>query len=215
MQAKHIVEDCPVCGRPVEAAGEDVGRTVNCGHCDGRFIVSALKDGRTATDPHRKGELIKGEDRLLRPTAVAATRAPKKKRPIAVVAEPRDEVFARLAADLAESGMQVVRAQTASEALRHYARCEPALMVANVDLPDQSAWLLAGKLRFVDPNVRIWIYQSQSSPYERGMASFLKIDELLTYGGDLLGLAETLVQLVEDQDRVANSIPNSEVLAAA
>jgi len=210
MQLTHIVEDCPICGRPVEVASEAVGREVACGHCRGQFVVFEAADGETTTVACGETNLLERADRLLELTAQEAGRESEVTQPTAVVAEARDEVFARLATDLAESGLRVVRAKTAGEAIRHCATYQPTLIVSNLDLPDQSGWLLAGKLRFVDPDVRVWLYQPQSSSYEKGMARFLKVEELLDYGGDLLGLSETIIQLIADKHE-----PNSAAAKAA
>ncbi|MFV1965368.1 MAG: hypothetical protein ACC628_08090 [Pirellulaceae bacterium] len=115
--------------------------------------------------------------------------------------EHRDEVFARLAMDLAQAGMCVVRAKSATEAIQLFARCAPALVLANLNLPDQSGWLLAGKLHFIDSGARVWLYQPQASRYARGMARFLQVDQLLEYGGDLLELSETVTALVAARQR--------------
>jgi len=118
--------------------------------------------------------------------------------PTAVLVEHRDEVFARIATDMAEFGLRVVRAKSAREAMLFCGTHEPVLVVANVDLPDHSGWLLAGKLRFIDRHNRIWLYQTQSSNYDLGMVNFLNVDQLLDYEGDLLGLSETIVDLMTD-----------------
>jgi len=116
--------------------------------------------------------------------------------PTALLVEHRDEVFARLATDLAEAGMRVVRAKSAIGALKLYARYAPSLVLANVDLPDQSGWLLTAKLRFVDPDVPVWLYYPRSSPRQTRAAAYLAVGELLDYGGDLLGLSDAIVTLM-------------------
>ncbi|QEG35798.1 response regulator [Bythopirellula goksoeyrii] len=118
--------------------------------------------------------------------------------PTAVLVEPRDEVFARLATDMAEHGVRVVRAKSATEALKLCGKDTPVLVVANVDLPDQTGWLLAAKLRFVDRGTRIWLYQTESSGYDLGLVNFLNVDELLDYQGDLFSLSETIVELMSE-----------------
>jgi len=116
--------------------------------------------------------------------------------PTVLLVEYRDEVFARITTDIAEFGFHVVRATSAREPMQFCGTNEPVLVVANVDLPDHSGWLLAGKLRFVDRHNRIWLYQTESSNYDLGMVNFLNVDELLDYQGDLLGLSETIFDLM-------------------
>ena len=61
---------------------------------------------------------------------------------------------------------------------------------------DQSGWLMTAKLRFIDPEARIWLYLSETTPDDEGMARFLQLDELLAYGGNLLKLSEMVVDLL-------------------
>ena len=115
-----------------------------------------------------------------------------------VLAEFRDEVYARLAADLAEVGLRVVRAATVDEALGLCEKMEPRVIVANLDLPDQSGWLLAAKLKLIDPEISVCLYQPRSSTDDMGMADFLQVEELLDYEGDMFRLSETIVGVMTD-----------------
>lgn len=125
--------------------------------------------------------------------------------PIALLVEHRDEVFVRIATDMAEFGIRVVRAKSATEALKLCGTYKPALVVANVDLPDQSGWLLAGKMRFVNQRIRVWLYQTQSTSYDLGLVNFLNIEALLDYQGDLFGLSETIIALMVNHRKVQNA----------
>lgn len=142
-----------------------------------------------------------GEDRSdeLNDTQLEDVQFESVEQPTALLVEHRDEVFARIATDMAEFGMRVVRAKSAIEALKLFGAYEPTMVVANVDLPDQNGWTLAGKIRFIDSDVRIWVYQPQSEPEDEGMAKWLEVDELLDYGGDLLGLSEAIVDLMANR----------------
>lgn len=138
--------------------------------------------------------------------------------PTALLVEHRDEVFARVATDMAEFGMRVIRANSAVEALKLFGTYEPAMVVANIDLPDQNGWTLAGKIRFIDADVRIWVYQPQSDPEDEGMAKWLEVDEMLDYGGDLLGLSEAIVDLMANRrepSSAAADVEGAKELAAA
>lgn len=138
--------------------------------------------------------------------------------PAALLVEHRDEVFARLATDMAESGMRVVRARSATEALKLCGVYVVDLVVANVDLPDQRGWLLAGKLRLVDQQIPVWLYQPKSTSYDEGIADFLRLDQLVGYGGDLLVLSETIIRLLASRRKphdVVRDAGTSEELAAA
>ncbi len=118
--------------------------------------------------------------------------------PTILLVEHRDEIFARIATDLAEFGMRVVRAKTATEALQLVETYKPVLLVGNVDLPGQSGWLLTAKLRLFDQRIRVWLYRHQASDYGHEIANLLDIDALLAHHGDLFGLSQTIVDRVAD-----------------
>ncbi len=113
-----------------------------------------------------------------------------------LLVEYRDEVFARLECDLAAMGVWVERASNAAEASQRFAHCPPDLMIVNVDMPDESGWLLAGKLRLVRPTARVWLYSPRSSGFDHGLAHFLGVSQLIHYEGDLLCLAEEIRYLI-------------------
>jgi DNA-binding response OmpR family regulator len=106
-----------------------------------------------------------------------------------LLVEHRDEVFARLAADLAGVGMRVDRAHSGLEAADRCRRRRPDLLMVNAWLPDESGWLVTGKLRLADPELPIWIYTPRSSSDDVAMANFIEADELIDYEGDLWRLA--------------------------
>jgi len=109
-----------------------------------------------------------------------------------LLVEYRDEVFARLADDLAATGMWVERACNTAEAFRWIAGRSPDLVIANLHMPNNSGWLLAAKLRLFQPTARIWLYapQPRSFEYDYALARFLGVAELIHYQGDLFRLAE-------------------------
>ena len=114
-----------------------------------------------------------------------------------MLVEHRDEVFARLATDIAEFGIRVLRAKSAIEAMKLYDKHSPTLIVGNVELPDQSGWLMTAKLRLFDRGICIWLYHRQSSSYGQEIAAFLGVDALLPYQGDLLSLSEQVIDLMD------------------
>lgn len=56
MHPTHYVQECPVCGRPVEIRVEYLGRQVTCNHCGGHF---------QAVDPDSHPETVVPADELL------------------------------------------------------------------------------------------------------------------------------------------------------
>lgn len=110
-----------------------------------------------------------------------------------LLVEHRDEVFARLARDCAAMNIQVERARNTVEVFHCFNCYPPDLMLANADLPYEGGWLLAAKSRLILPRVQIWLYAAKPSwsrEYDRGLAGFLGVAELVYYEGDLLLLAQ-------------------------
>lgn len=60
----HFVQECPVCGRPLEVRVKYVGREVACRHCGGTFQAS---DEIHRRDPavERGNQLLRLADQLL------------------------------------------------------------------------------------------------------------------------------------------------------
>lgn len=125
--------------------------------------------------------------------AKPASRAPTN----ALVVEHRDEVFARIEADLAAWGVQAQRATSAEEAMCLYTARPLELVLAHSDLPDDTGWLFACKLRFACPTARIWLYTPRCTTREQVLAEFIGVEEVLAYGGDVQRLsAEVFERLV-------------------
>lgn len=101
--------------------------------------------------------------------------------PTVLVVEYRDEVFHRLEADLGWAGFRVTRAYCASEGIIQYFLFRPDLVVANVDLPDQSGWLLTARLCVTEPRPHVWRYKSIATRADAARAGFLGAEELLAY----------------------------------
>ncbi len=163
------------CGTGLSALGHS---------CQQRLrLVSGLEDDETRLEDFSN-------------TLPEDVRCEEQLQPTVLLVEHRDEVFARLATDMAEFGMRVIRAKSSTEAVKLCDTYEPTLLVGNVDLPDQNSWLTTAKLRLFSRQIRVWLYQHQASYYGREIAKFLGVDAPLTYQGDLLSLSETIVNLM-------------------
>lgn len=110
-----------------------------------------------------------------------------------LVVEYRDEVAARLVADLTAMGIHVQRAACAAEASRRCASFRANLLLVNVDLPDGSGWLLTAKLRLFAPTPNIWLYAASPSPNDTAFAEFVGADDLIDYRGDVWWLSAEVV----------------------
>ncbi len=185
--------------------------------CDFRSQSStAIKPARCRLDvPSRCGPAQKTRtdrkqvvDREHIETATESKRQSVTQQPTALLVEHRDEVFARIATDLAEAGLRVIRAKTVVHAMALSVSHEPMVVVANVDLPDQNGWLLAGKISFIDPTIRVWLYQPRTTDCDAVLAAFMRVHELFEYGGDLLSLSETILQAIADHHELNHTANN-------
>lgn len=107
-----------------------------------------------------------------------------------LIAEHRDEVFARLAHDLGAVGCVVFRATRAEEIPSVYAYSEASLAICNSQLPDASGWLTATKLRMFRANANVWLYAPHRSDRDAAWSKLSGVERILYYGGDLFCLAE-------------------------
>ena len=119
--------------------------------------------------------------------------------------EHRDEVFARLDADLRRTGF-TVRRSLGYDYIRAYSSPRFADQVlCYTELPEESGWLIAAKLRLYDPFVRIRMYSSYLSKLDRTRVLCSGVEELVGYRGDLLLLAELLIdQMIEFHSKMGD-----------
>ena len=117
-----------------------------------------------------------------------------------LLVESRDDVFSCLAAVFVTAGLRVARAKSPTEAIRRYVRNPAGLLVVNADQPNQSAWLLAAKLRLTHPVACIWVYSRHPSTSDVGVANFLMIDELIDFEGDLSCLTDEVFHRLCDSN---------------
>jgi DNA-binding NarL/FixJ family response regulator len=135
--------------------------------------------------------------------------------PKVLLAEHRDEVFARLAADLAQAGLRVIRATTAQEAVERHRSHRPILAIVNRDLPHESGWLLVAKLHLAASAVRVWVYQPTRSPADVAMARFFGVDALVDYGGRLFCLSDAILDCLAGRSTSPSRSPWHQTLTGA
>lgn len=134
--------------------------------------------------------------------------------PSVLLVEYRDTVYRRLAADLAQAGFRTIRAFCATEGIIRHVMLRPDLVIANVELPDQSGWLLTAKLALTEPRPHVWLYSSQACSTDAAKARWLGAEELLVYG-TLDGLADAVLaslagdrsSLAAARDRTMGTVP--------
>jgi ActR/RegA family two-component response regulator len=174
-------QECPVCGRPLQIQSKYVGRLIACQHCRGQFVAggSGGKDRGMAVVALSQGPIAKPPD-------IAEPRRPsqydRQRSPSVLLVEYRDAFYDRIAAELACAGFRPIRAFCASEGIIRHFMLRPDLVVANVELPDQSGWLLTAKLAMNEPRPHVWLYASHVCRADAAKARLLGAEELLVYG---------------------------------
>jgi hypothetical protein len=119
-----------------------------------------------------------------------------------LIVESRDEVFGRLAADLALCGLAIERAETSRQAYAKLASSGADVVLANREFStDESGWLLVSKWALDNKNHRIWLYTAWPTAFDEHWRTFTKVERLLYYGGDVWLLSELiLAQLASTSD---------------
>ena len=120
-----------------------------------------------------------------------------------LIVEFRDLVFNRLAADFSLVGIRVVRARCGFEAMVQFKMIRPQIVIANVDTPGQTGWLLAAKIRLVEPSPHVWLYKPKRTATDVTMANFVGVEELLDYGNDLDTLSDAVLDCLAGKSSAA------------
>jgi len=132
-----------------------------------------------------------------------------------LIVEFRDTVFNRLAAHFRLAGIQVARARCGFEVMVQFMMTRPQLVVANVDMRGQSGWLLAAKIRLVEPSPHVWLYKPKRTATDVAMANFVQAEELLEYGNDLDTLSDAVLGCLAGKSAAAGAFGRSWDAAAS
>ncbi|MCO8120873.1 hypothetical protein NHH03_03925 [Stieleria sp. TO1_6] len=108
-------------------------------------------------------------------------------------------MYARLAGDLIEAGYRVVRALSATDALKARRKYQPGIVVAQLAIPSKHAWQLAPKLATIGSKTRVVLYGADIPVHDYAMAAFLGIEQLIEYRGDVFRLSTRLRQLLSSR----------------
>jgi hypothetical protein len=73
-QSAFFVQECPVCGRPLQIRVEYLGRRLNCDHCGGAFIAAETPEG--APQQTAAPDLIDRAEDLLRRSSMRLSGLP-------------------------------------------------------------------------------------------------------------------------------------------
>lgn len=109
-----------------------------------------------------------------------------------LLVEPRGEVYARLAADFRSLGIRTLRAASAADALRFYAKSQCDLVIITDDLPDIEGRFLCCRLRWSHPEAHMWLYGTNPGSTGHEMAAVRMADRFVVNDGNLWHLSEQL-----------------------
>ncbi len=185
----HIFR-CPICGQRFKHRAQHAGKIIRCRLCHER--TGSAVECRWRLQRNEKHEVERSPQVSCR-QAVIFPDYGNLPRPAVLLLEHRDEVFARLATDLAEAGVTVVRAATAWSALRACSRRRFDLVIANADPPVYGGWQLAEDLPKRRPTACLWLYECHKTAIDVSRAKACGVAELIAYSGDLLSLSELLL----------------------
>lgn len=132
-----------------------------------------------------------------------------------LIVEFRDLVFNRLAGHFGLAGIRVIRARCGFEAMVQFKMIRPQFVVAAVDTPGQSGWLLAAKIRLIEPAPHVWLYKPKRTATDVAIANFVRVEELLEYGGDLDTLSDAVLGCLAGKYRAVGTFEESQDAAAS
>jgi len=115
-------------------------------------------------------------------------------RPRVLTVECRDEVYAKLKALLDDECCDVARAElgaTVASALRQFA---PDLILVNGEMPDESGWLIACKMRLRRCLQPVWLYAARPRRLPAAWKDLSGVDKLIQYDGVLPQLLQSIKQ---------------------
>lgn len=99
-----------------------------------------------------------------------------------LIVEFRDEVYADLRSVFEDYGCEVMRASNGASVAARVRRFTPNLALVNESMPDESGWLIAGKLRLTRREP-VWLYTDRKPDVGDDWKGCIGVDEILVYGG--------------------------------
>ena len=189
-QIRDHIFRCPICGQRFKHRNQHTANIVRCRRCHRRFGFAGNR--RSHLQRNEKHEVEQSPQAPCRQAVIFPDHG-NLPRPAVLLLEHRDEVFARLATDLAEAGVTVIRVATARAALRACSRRGFDLVIANADPPVYGGWQLAEGLPKCRPTACLWLYECHKTAIDVSRANAYGVAELIAYSGDLLSLSELLL----------------------
>jgi DNA-binding response OmpR family regulator len=100
-------------------------------------------------------------------------------RPKVLLVDDDEMLMEVMSAALEQQGYEFEAARTAAEALSKAYRIRPCLVLLDINLPDQSGYLVAAKLKLTKPTPKIIFVTAQPGGQSDRLASFVRADGVL------------------------------------
>lgn len=71
----YFVQECPVCGRPLQIRVEYLGRRLTCDHCGGLFIAAEARESDPQKNNSPSDDLVHRADALLQQSSMRLSRS--------------------------------------------------------------------------------------------------------------------------------------------
>ena len=116
-----------------------------------------------------------------------------------LIVEPEAALRDLLESSLALVFRQVHTAESAADANRFVRRWKMDLVISNLDLLDESAWLMVSKWHIGRVPRHIWLYGPRQSGLDAHWAEFTHVEELIYFGEDWRRLPTLLIERVRQR----------------
>jgi DNA-binding NarL/FixJ family response regulator len=93
--------------------------------------------------------------------------------------------------------------------MARYGTVRPDLVLAHVDTPGQSGWLLTAKIRLAGPSPPVWLYKRRKSARDVAMADFVGAEEMLEYRGDPRALSDAVLRYIAGKPAAPSGLPET------
>ncbi len=110
-----------------------------------------------------------------------------------LVVEPRRGLQDLIVSELAADSILAHAVGTSREATRFLSRWHAELVIANTELPDESAWLMVSKWRVGKDPKHVWLYAAEESGFDSHWAQFTRVEELIYHRHRFLELPRLLL----------------------
>lgn len=123
-----------------------------------------------------------------------------------LVVEPRRGLQDLIVSELESDSIPAHAVGTSREATRFLSRWHAELVIANTELPDESAWLMVSKWSVGKDPKHVWLYAAEESGFDSHWAQFTRVDELIYHGDRFLELPRLLLDRLRKRLEALRSV---------